>query len=62
MNAPSIDCVVHRHYRDNGQRTTYVYWRDGSRTEFSTNDPGTHAKALLARAAKLNKPVTHEVW
>lgn len=62
MRAPPIDCVVNRTYSGTGQRTTYVYWRDGARTEFPTDNPGTHAQALLARAKQLGRPVTDETW
>lgn len=65
-----MTCIVkitrtyHRHYRDTGQKTTYVEWIDTKgqtgRTEGHHND--AHIRALLARGRREGVPHTREVW
>lgn len=73
----SIKRVYTRHYTDNGQRTAYVDWADGSRTESTTQrfyqrmplgkgvhlfTFGAHMHALFARAKREGLRMERETW
>lgn len=61
--------VYTRHYRDNDQRTCYVEWADGSRTEGPAEDyhgvlvpVSAHMGALFDRALATGLTIDREVW
>lgn len=65
----TIKRVYTRHYRDNAQRTCYVEWSDGSRTEGPAYEyhglllpAGAHMKFLFDQALKRGMQVGREVW
>lgn len=58
-----------RHYRDNDQRSAYVDWADGSRTEGEAEDyhgillpVGMHMGLLFERALAQGLKIEHEIW
>lgn len=59
-----ITKVYTRHYRDNGQTTTYAEWIDSrgvaGRTEGALNNP--HMQAFIQRAKREGAPITRETW
>lgn len=59
-----ITRVWTRHYTDNDQRTTYVEWSDGSRTECPAAESWTndHMRALLQAAQAAGLVHTTEKW
>jgi len=58
-----ITAAYHRHYTDNGQRTSYVEWVDAQgkagRTEGKRSN---HMKALFARAKREGVTIGNETW
>lgn len=65
----TITKIYTRHYRDNGQRTAYVDWSDGSRTEGAAEKyhgilipQGGHMGALFDRALREGLTIGREVW
>lgn len=60
----TITDVYTRHYRDNGQTTTYVEWTDATgksgRTEGDADNP--HMQALIDRATHEVIPHRQETW
>jgi hypothetical protein len=66
---PKIKRVLTRHYTDNDQKTCYVEWSDGSRTEGPAESyhglllpRGAHMGALFDRALREGLSVVREVW
>lgn len=64
-----IKRVYTRYYRDNGQRSCFVEWADGSLTEGRAEDyhgvlipVGTHMGTLFDRALREGLPIGREVW
>lgn len=64
-----IKRIYTRHYRDNDQRTAYVDWADGSRTEGRAIEyhgvlvpESAHLGALFDRAIASGLSVEREVW
>lgn len=55
-----ITAAYIRHYRDSGQKTAYIEWRDGSRTEGDPNN--AHMLALLSKAHLQGTSIRKEVW
>ena len=64
-----IKRVYTRHYRDNNQRTAYVEWADGSRTEGPADDYhgvlvpcGVHMGMLFDKALRDGLTIERETW
>lgn len=53
-----------RTYSDSEQRTAYVEWSDGSRTEGTVhgNGVGLHMRSLLQQAVNSGLKIAQEVW
>lgn len=51
-----------RHYTDNDQRTAYVEWSDGSRTEGNGDTPGVHMLSLFTKAQREGIRIERETW
>lgn len=64
MTRPTIKRAYLRTYPDSGQRTAYIEWSDGSRTEGCTtgNGTGLHMRVLFARAQREGIKIEHETW
>jgi hypothetical protein len=51
-----------RHYRDNDQRTFYVEWSNGSRTEGRVPAESKYMQALFFRGLDDDAPFSYETW
>jgi hypothetical protein len=53
-----------RTYSDTGQKTLYVEWSDGARTECEAEraTKSEHMRALLARAQREGVNLEHQTW
>lgn len=66
---PQITKAYTTHYRDNDQRTCYVEWADGSRTEGPAEDfngvlvpIGVHMGLLFDRALRDGLTIERQTW
>ncbi len=59
-----ITRIYIRHYRDNDQRTLYVDWSNGARTECEAERAvsNEHMRALVSRAEHDGLKLEHETW
>jgi hypothetical protein len=60
----TIKRIYDRKYRDNGQKTLYVEWDDGSRTECNAEAAcrSIQMQALVRAAQRNGLKLEHEIW